>query len=228
MFAYRKLILLALLLLNACNLAEAQPTIVIVPHGQDVPAALSNTLPGVQLIADTTNQTVATPTPTIQPVSQVFEDTLDPILLLASFYNAINLKDYQRAYNYWGILPGDVSLAQFAQGYTDTDAVQGIVGLPVITDGAAGSIYAVMRTALIATRTDGSQQVFVACYVARMSNVPVGDSAEPDPNWSLYSGSAVAAAGPVSPELVDEGCVGTVYEGDYLEPDLTTTIPSPR
>jgi len=61
-----------------------------------------------------------------------------------------------------------------------------VVGLSFNIGAAAGSAYA--STPLLITATSwGQPQLFVGCMVARKSNVPVGNSPVPDPNWHLYS-----------------------------------------
>lgn len=113
----------------------------------------------------------------------------DPVLLVASYYNAINLQDYGRAYGYWENPPKGAALEQFAAGYADTTRAAAFVKLPAFVGGAAGSIYAGVPVLLVADRTDGSQHFYSGCFTARRSNVPVGNATEPDPNWRLNSAS---------------------------------------
>jgi len=229
-----RLLILSLLLLNlsACNLNSVEPAIVIVPHDMPVQdnAPLPAAQPEAQLIAQNTSQTLATPIPVPAVPPQPFADQLDPVLLLASFYNAVNLRDYARAYGYWESPPNQASFNQFAQGYADTAVVVGIVRLPLREGVAAGSSYASLQTVLISIRNNGSQQVYAGCYVGRRSNVPAGDSPTPDPNWRLYDGRAAAAANLVTPALLAQACVGTPYDDpgytgqdayDYLGTPIT-------
>jgi hypothetical protein len=216
--------LAALLVLSACNLQDAQATVVvIVPPSiqlvEDSPPTLEAaplTLPEAQLAAQVTPQ----PAPALDTSPVPFDDQQDPVLLLASFYNAVNLQDYARAYSYWESPPNDATLQQFAQGYADTASVSGLVRLPIPIGAAAGSSYATLKTALISARTDGSQQIYTGCYVARKSNVPAGDS-----NWRLYDGRALAVAGPITLLLIDEACSGTSYEVPV--PDVVDSQASP-
>ncbi len=87
------------------------------------------------------------PPPPLQGQPQ-YEDLKSPVALLASFYNAINTKDYDRAYGYWETPPG--SLADFARGYRETLKVQLIVQPPTNIEGAAGSLYAEVPTVIVA------------------------------------------------------------------------------
>jgi hypothetical protein len=92
-----------------------------------------------------------------------------PAEVLASFYNAINRYEYQRAYGYWENPPSPYD--QFAQGYADTASVQLIVQPPTFIDAGAGNLHAAIPTVLVATRRDGSQQRFGGCYVTHKANI---------------------------------------------------------
>ncbi len=146
-----------------------------------------------------------------------FEDRTDPVTALASFYNAINLYDYARAYGYWETAPRNASLAQFTQGYADTASVIAVVRLPVQIGVAAGSAYTALPTTLIANRYNGTPQTYTGCYVARRSNVPVGNEVTPDPNWSLYQARVRTTTNPITPTLLDQACVGTPYDDSQLQ-----------
>ncbi len=113
---------------------------------------------------------------------------------MASFINAINRKEYQRAYAYWET-PPVASFAQFEQGYADTAAAQLIISAPPQVEGAAGSVYASVPTVLLATHTDGSQHLFTGCYIARRSNLS-NNGGDPQNNpWSLYRATVATAPG---------------------------------
>jgi len=92
-----------------------------------------------------------------------------PTDLLASFYNAINRQEYQRAYGYWETPPS--SYPEFAQGYADTASVQLIVQPPTFIDAGAGNLHAAIPTVLVATRRDGSTQRFGGCYTTHKVNI---------------------------------------------------------
>ena len=92
-----------------------------------------------------------------------------PAELLASFYNAINRQEYQRAYGYWETPPSPYD--QFAQGYADTASVQLIVQPPTFIDAGAGNLHAAIPTVLVATKRDGSQQRFGGCYTTHKVNI---------------------------------------------------------
>jgi hypothetical protein len=124
-----------------------------------------------------------TPSPITPPSVQWYEDRTDPIRLLASFYNGINRKEYQRAYGYWAILPNPYE--EFVQGYAETASVLLAVHPPALNGVAAGNAYASVPVLLSATHTDGSQHNFVGCYATRHPNVGI-EGAPAGDEWSLY------------------------------------------
>ncbi|NLX09535.1 MAG: META domain-containing protein [Chloroflexi bacterium] len=139
-----------------------------------------------------------------QPV-EPFEDVDSPVGLLASYYNAINRQDYQRAYGYWET-PAE-PFDQFASGFADTVSARVIIEPPMRYEGAAGSLYASIPTVLIAQRTDGTQATFSGCFVARRPNLrPPDISAEQDV-WRLYSADLVEVPNDSAiPLLLSQAC----------------------
>jgi hypothetical protein len=121
-----------------------------------------------------------------------YDDRANPVSLLASYYDAVNRQEYERAYAYWEEAPSP-SYEEFVQGYADTESVFLVVQPPTRFEGAAGSVYTAVATLLIAAHTDGSQHSFVGCFVARRSNV--GAEGAPDTAWSLYNATVNAAPG---------------------------------
>ena len=105
------------------------------------------------------------------------EDSNDPLATLASYYDAINARDYRRAYGFWD--SPTTSFERFARGFADTDRVRVLVEPSAHVEGAAGSAYADIPTIVIATTRVGSERVFAGCYVMRRSNVQ-------DRGWKIY------------------------------------------
>ena len=122
------------------------------------------------------------------PPQAAYDRPISPVDLLASFYNAVDRQEYQRAYGYWESPPS--SYDDFVRGYQDTASVRLIVEPPTRIEGAAGSLYAQVPTVLIATKRDGSQQIFAGCYTTRASNV----GPQPFP-WRINQASVAPAAG---------------------------------
>ena len=124
---------------------------------------------------------------TATPIPLPFALQTDPASLIGSYYNAISLADYPRAYSYWESAPGNQTEAQFAAGFADTNSAQVIVQLPIFEDAGAGNVHASIPTLVIANRTNGTQAYFAGCFITHKTNVPVGNATEPDPNWHLQS-----------------------------------------
>jgi hypothetical protein len=99
-----------------------------------------------------------------------YDDQTNPVRLLASYYNAINLGEYTRAWAYWET-PSNSSFEIFSEGFADTESVMLVVRPPTRSEGAAGSVYVAVPALLSATHTDGSQHNFVGCFIARRPNV---------------------------------------------------------
>lgn len=127
-----------------------------------------------------------TPTPLAPQPPRPFQFRTDPVLAVASYYNAIAVGDYGRAYAYWENGPlNSTTLEGFAAGYTDTTHVAAFIALPVFEDAGAGNIYAQVPVLLAADHTDGSRHNYAGCITVHKTNVPVGDAVMPDPDWYL-------------------------------------------
>ncbi len=91
--------------------------------------------------------------------------------LVRSLYNAINLREYARAYDYFSLPPAK-DYATYEQGFADTARVDVITG-EVFSDGAAGSIYYSVPTAIKATDIKGGTKYFTGCYTVRAVNASI-------------------------------------------------------
>ncbi|HVQ24614.1 MAG TPA: hypothetical protein VMV01_05540 [Planctomycetota bacterium] len=120
--------------------------------------------------------------------------------VLHDYYAAIEGRDFERAYRYWGS-GGEASmqtLAQFAAGFADTEAVTLQTGLPGGIDAGAGQRYIDIAAAVRASTARGAQ-CFRGTYVLRRSEVD-GATAE-QRSWRIASADLKAAR----PELCDAG-----------------------
>ena len=108
---------------------------------------------------------VAPPSPPTDIGAQRYLDNRsDGVVVVRSLFNAVNRREYARAYGYWG--PGTSQLApfdQFQQGYADTQSVQLTTGKQTQDIGAGQTYYRVPVT-LVAQLTNGTVQTFVGCY----------------------------------------------------------------
>lgn len=94
----------------------------------------------------------------------------DAVTVISSLMNAINRKEYVRAYSYWE--SPTATYAAFAAGYDKTATVTAQFGT-VTPDAGAGQIYFALPAALKATLNDGTRQTFVGCYVLHLSQPSV-------------------------------------------------------
>ena len=114
--------------------------------------------------------------------------------LVRSFYNAVNLHQYARAYDYFANPPAK-DFETFQKGFEDTDHVDVLIG-GVVGDGAAGSIFYSVQTAIKAKGTDGKIKYFAGCYTVRAIN---GAIQEP----------------PSRPLQIDKASLKPIKEDDY-------------
>jgi hypothetical protein len=126
------------------------------------------------------------------------DDRSDPIATLSSYYDAINARDYRRAYSFWE--SPQSSFERFAAGFADTDRVHLLVEPSKRNEGAAGSLYAEITTIVVSTTRAGNERVFAGCYVLRKSNVK-------DNGWHIYRAdiSAMPSSARVS-RMISQGC----------------------
>lgn len=150
---------------------------------------------------DGRNRLLFISTLTSEPADQRYEDLSSPVTMLASFYNAVDAKDYERAFGYWESPPS--GLEAFARGYRDTLKIRLLVQPPTRVEGAAGSVYAEVPTVIIARQRNGSERIFSGCYVARRNNQ--GSSGEA--TWRIYKASLSPIASAASiPRLLAQAC----------------------
>jgi hypothetical protein len=123
-----------------------------------------------------------------------YDDQTSPVRLLASYYNAIHLGEYARAWGYWET-PPDASFEEFAEGFADTECVMLVVRPPTRSEGAAGSTYVAIPALLSAVHTDGSRHNSAGCFVARRPNV---GRPGVDQEWSLFDATVQQSPGNTS------------------------------
>src|SRR5262245_5708906 len=91
--------------------------------------------------------------------------------VVGSFYDAVNRREYTRAFSYWEPSAAASELPpfdEFAEGYADTvhvDASLGDVGSGV----GAGQLYFSVPVTLVSSMADGSKQTFVGCYTLHLA-----------------------------------------------------------
>lgn len=121
------------------------------------------------------------------------DDRSDPVTLLRSLFNAINRKEFARAYSYWetpGTSQNVPPFTQFQQGYQDTASVEPTFGTPR-TGAAAGNLYYSVPTALKVQTTGGTIQTFVGCYVLHLGQ-PANQTTPPFDPMAIQSAQVKA------------------------------------
>lgn len=114
------------------------------------------------------------PTDTAMPVeisdysSTAYVDDLSkPDSLVYSFVNAINRKEYLRAYSYWPNASAFLgTLDAFTANYTNVSSETITMG-PITSESAAGSEYFTVPAALTDTLSGGGTNKYAVCFVLR-------------------------------------------------------------
>jgi heat shock protein HslJ len=126
------------------------------------------------------------------------DDRSDPVATLTSYYDAINSRDFRRAYRFWESPPS--SFERFESGFADTDRVRLLIEPPPRMEGAAGSSFAEISTIVVATTRSGNERVFAGCYTMRKSNVR-------DTGWRIYRADiAVVPSSARVSRMLAQGC----------------------
>ncbi len=128
--------------------------------------------------------------PTLAGETPFYEDRTTGIDTLESYYNAVNRKEYDRAYGYFQGAPNpDPSVAppyaQFVSGYSDTASVTLAVGKETV-DAGAGNLYSTIPVVITAKHTDNSATMFSGCYFLHRVNNVDGAKAQ-DLLWGIIS-----------------------------------------
>lgn len=111
----------------------------------------------------------ASTVPALAQEAAYIDDRSDGPALIRSLYNAINRKEFARAYSYFGDQKPGGDYETFVGGYAGTVDVELKIGT-VTPEGAAGSVYSPVPVAIKSTRKDGTVTIFAGCYVTRLIN----------------------------------------------------------
>lgn len=113
--------------------------------------------------------------PPAQAQDMYLDDRSDAAALVRSLYNAINRKEFGRAWDYFGARKPARDFKTFASGYAATREVTVLTG-DVSSEGAAGTTFFHVPVAIQAFGEDGSERVFAGCYVAKLANPSVQET----------------------------------------------------
>ena len=115
------------------------------------------------------------------------DDRSGPLETVTSLLNALNRKEYVRAYGYYqnpSVYPG--SYYPYAMGYADTATITAVFGTSQ-SQVAAGNPYYKQPLAMRVQKTDASIQTFVGCYILQLAQ-PAGQSAPPFQPMGITAG----------------------------------------
>ncbi|PSM19814.1 DUF1176 domain-containing protein [Nitratireductor sp. StC3] len=126
------------------------------------------------------------------------DDRSDAAALIASYYNAVNRKEYARAWSYFGDDKPAATLDDFAAGYAATESVALVVGAAA-AEGAAGSVFYRVPVAIRATEDGGTPKLFAGCYTARLIDPQIQD--EPFRPLFIVAASLEPASEPLEDAL---------------------------
>ncbi len=134
------------------------------------------------------------------------DDRSSPAALILSLVNALNRKEYLRAYSYWEPTAAQLkSLAEFTKGYADTQSVSAILGV-IRVGAAAGNLYAGVPVTLVAITTKGVTQTFVGCYNLHLAQ-PANQGTPPFQGWGLQSATVKVVANNANlTDLLSKAC----------------------
>ena len=144
---------------------------------------------------------LALSTPGLAAEPAYLDDRSSAEALVRSLYNAVNRKEFARAYSYFTTPPAD-TLDAYAEGYASTASVEVLTGA-VGEEGAAGSIFYQVPVAIRAESAGGGTSVFAGCYVVRLASPQI--QTEPFVPMSIESGKLGVAQEPLE-DAVPERC----------------------
>jgi hypothetical protein len=180
-----------------------------VTFGPAPPAATSTPAPALTPMAVPTRAAAANGA--AGAAAAYLDDRSAPERLLASYANALNRREYARAYSYWRPVVAATELPPFdafAAGFAETEAVQLTLG-EIAGDVGAGQLYYAVPTRLDARLRDGRTQSFVGCYRLHIGRPQI--QAAPPFQPLAIEGATVRQVGPDEDAgaLLARACAGT-------------------
>lgn len=189
--------------------AISQPTLAPAPTGGPQPTVAVTSTPIPIIVTAAPTNAAAAPAPTTAPSQgsgdvPYLDDRSSAEALLTSFYNAINRKEYARAYSYWQAGAAELPPYQaFEQGYASTSAVQVGFGLITGDSGAGQSRYSV--PVRITSQTTSGEQYFVGCYVLHLAS-PAAQATLPFRPLAIESAMVAQKDAPATAGALDQAC----------------------
>ncbi len=211
------------LLLASCSNAPSVAVVSPTAEATSTAAAPPGPASATAVLATPTVTPALTAAATAAPASRppdYIDDRSSPEQLIRSMYNAVNDKEYARAYSYWSQNSQLRPFAQFQQGYADTASVQVTFGT-ITSSGAAGSVYYNVPVTLVATSTVSATQTYSGCYTVRLPQ-PANFGAPPIQPMSIEKGVIAAVPAGANPQsLLSQACAGQTGQA------ITPQAPNP-
>jgi hypothetical protein len=133
--------------------------------------------------------------------------------LINSFYNAVNRREYARAYSYWRAdTPELPPYNAFVAGYQATQIVQARYGAVAGDAGAGQARYAV--PVALSVETTGGTEYFVGCYTLHLSS-PGAQATPPYQPLAIESAAVQSSSAPPTAEELEQACA---LEGSPVPP----------
>ncbi len=190
--------------------ATATPQETATPSATDTPSP-SATATGTTQPTATATSSGGNPQGTPGGQNGYLDDRSTAEAVIRSYYDAINAKEYARAYSYWEANVDSSQLPpfdQFQQGYATTEHVDltfGSVGEGV----GAGQIYYSVPVKLDATTSSNGKQTFIGCYTLHLGQ-PAIQSAPPFHPLAIQSAKIDQVASITSLQsMLDSACNGS-------------------
>ena len=126
--------------------------------------------------------------------------------VIQSYYNAINRKEYTRAYAYWEAgATGLAPFGTFAAGYANTKSVT-LQTKPGTTDVGAGQLYYSVPAVVTASNADGSTTLFSGCYKLHLGSPNIQATPPFQPLGIQSARIAQAPSGSNPNDLLSSAC----------------------
>jgi hypothetical protein len=126
--------------------------------------------------------------------------------VVRSYYNAVNRKEFARAYSYFESgASGLAAFGPFSAGYADTKSVT-LLTRPGTSEVGAGQLYYRVPTVITASNVDGTTTIFSGCYRLHLGS-PDAQATPPFRPLSIQSAQiSQASAGANANDLIGAAC----------------------
>ena len=126
--------------------------------------------------------------------------------VIRSYYNAVNRKEFSRAYGYWETGASQLpAFASFQSGYANTKSVT-LLTKPGTIGAGAGQTYYSVAAVITASNVDGTTTIFSGCYTLHLGS-PNAQATPPFQPVAIQSARITqAASGANATDLLNSAC----------------------